>query len=81
MGAVDGSYGGGYQFLLQNMDPQQRLDSLSLAITWNDLRYSLNPNDVVKSGWDLLLTVGGEAGSYPPSLENKDNITRYGYFY
>lgn len=74
VGAIGGSYGGGYQFLLQNVDPQQRLDSLNPSITWHDLRYSLNPGDTIKSGWDLLLSAGGEAGSYQPGLENQDNI-------
>lgn len=74
VGAIGGSYGGGYQFLLQNTDPKQRLDSLSPVVTWHDLRYSLNPGDTIKSGWDLLLSAGGEAGSYQPGLENQDNI-------
>ncbi|MEK6806133.1 MAG: neutral/alkaline non-lysosomal ceramidase N-terminal domain-containing protein [Pseudomonadota bacterium] len=68
-GAIGGSYGGGYQFLLHNVDAKNRLDALAPDITWHDLRYSLNPGDVVKSAWDLLLTAGGVAGSYAPGLQ------------
>lgn len=63
LGAYGSSYGGGYQFLLNGADPKNRLDALAPDITWHDLRYSLNPNNVIKSGWVLFLTAGGEAGS------------------
>lgn len=43
IGSTGGSYGGGYQLLIHNIDPKQRLDALTPDITWNDLRYSLNP--------------------------------------
>lgn len=43
IGATGGSYGGGYQLLIHNIDPKKRLDVLTPDITWNDLRYSLNP--------------------------------------
>ncbi|HEX4879916.1 MAG TPA: CocE/NonD family hydrolase [Limnobacter sp.] len=43
IGATGGSYGGGYQLLIHNVDPLNRLDALTPDITWNDLRYSLNP--------------------------------------
>ena len=42
-GATGGSYGGGYQMLIHNVDPLKRLDALTPDIAWNDLRYSLNP--------------------------------------
>lgn len=42
-GATGGSYGGGYQMLIHNIDPLKRLDVLTPDIAWNDLRYSLNP--------------------------------------
>lgn len=63
LGAYGSSYGGGFQLLLLGADPQNRLDALAPDITWHDLRYSLNPNNVVKSGWVLALVAGGEAGS------------------
>jgi ABC-2 type transport system ATP-binding protein len=73
-GAIGGSYGGGYQLLLHNIDTKlQRLDVLSPDITWNDLRYSLNPGNVVKTGWDLLLVAGGESGGIQPKLQ-KGNV-------
>lgn len=68
-GAIGGSYGGGYQLLIHNIDSKRRLDVLSPDITWNDLRYSLNPGNVVKTGWDLLLVAGGESGSIQPKLQ------------
>jgi ABC-2 type transport system ATP-binding protein len=43
IGSTGGSYGGGYQLLIHNVDPKQRLDAMTPDITWNDLRYSLNP--------------------------------------
>ncbi len=43
LGATGGSYGGGYQMLIHNIDDKQRLDALTPDIAWNDLRYSLNP--------------------------------------
>jgi ABC-2 type transport system ATP-binding protein len=63
LGSYGGSYGGGYQLLLLAVDPRRRLDALAPDMTWNDLTYSLNPNNVIKSGWDLALAVGGESGS------------------
>ena len=42
-GATGGSYGGGYQMLIHNIDPLKRLDALTPDIAWNDLRHSLNP--------------------------------------
>jgi len=43
VGTVGGSYGGGSQFATASMDP--RLDTLVPLITWNDLSYSLAPNN------------------------------------
>lgn len=71
--AIGGSYGGGYQLLLHAVDEKDRLDALAPDITWHDLRYSLNPGDVIKTAWDLLLVAGGEAGSYAPGFENGDS--------
>lgn len=78
VGAIGSSYGGGYQLLLQNVDPKNRLDAMAPDITWHDLRWSLNPGDVIKTGWDLLLVAGGEAGSYAPGLQNRESPTRRG---
>ncbi len=43
VGTVGGSYGGGNQFATASVDP--RVDTLVPLITWNDLSYSLAPNN------------------------------------
>ncbi len=68
VGTIGSSYGGGYQMLLHAVDEKERIDAMVPDITWHDLRYSLNPGDVLKTAWDLLLVAGGERGSYPPGL-------------
>lgn len=78
VGAIGSSYGGGYQLLLQNVDPKNRLDAMAPDIAWHDLRWSLNPGDVIKTGWDLLLVAGGAAGSYGPGLQNGELPTQRG---
>jgi ABC-2 type transport system ATP-binding protein len=61
VGSYGGSYGGMYQVLLWAVDPRHRLRVLAPDITPHDLTYALAPHGVVKSGWGLLLAVGGEA--------------------
>ncbi|MDC0662573.1 alpha/beta hydrolase [Marinobacter sp. SS21] len=63
LGAVGGSYGGGFQYLLYNVDPDHRMDAMVPQITWHDLTYSLNPGDVTKNYWLLFLALVGDAGS------------------
>lgn len=60
VGSYGGSYGGMYQVLLYAADPLHRLRVLAPDITPHDLTYSLDPNNVVKSGWGLALVGGGE---------------------
>lgn len=72
VGSYGSSYGGGYQFLLQAVDPQNRLRAMVPDITWYDLTYSLNPGGAIKSGWALFLVAGGEAGSQL----GQDNVIR-----
>src|SRR3954447_13901230 len=43
VGMVGGSYGGQIQFAIASVDP--RLDTIIPIITWNDLAYSLAPNN------------------------------------
>ncbi|MDX6484113.1 MAG: hypothetical protein QOE95_1884, partial [Gaiellaceae bacterium] len=43
IGTWGGSYGGGFQFALAAVD--QRIDAMVPEITWNDLSYSLTPNN------------------------------------
>ena len=61
LGGIGGSYGGGFQMLLWEIDPSQRMDAMVPEITWNDLPYSLNPGNVVKSYWALFLAGAGDA--------------------
>jgi len=63
LGGIGGSYGGGYQMLLWEIDPSQRMDAMVPEITWNDLPYSLNPGNVVKSYWALFLAGAGDANT------------------
>lgn len=71
-GATGGSYGGIFQLLLHNIDPKHRLDALTPDITPHDLRYSLNPNNTIKTAWALLLVAGGEAGANQPLAQGLD---------
>ncbi|HVW81701.1 MAG TPA: CocE/NonD family hydrolase [Mycobacteriales bacterium] len=48
VGMIGGSYGGGIQFAVAKVDP--RLDTIIPIITWNDLRYSLMPNNLTEPG-------------------------------
>jgi len=43
VGMIGGSYGGQIQFAIAGIDP--RMDTLVPQITWNDLSYSLTPNN------------------------------------
>ncbi len=55
LGAIGGSYGGGYQFITALDETHEtgdtRLDALSPDITWHDLAQSLAPNEVPRSLW------------------------------
>lgn len=72
VGMVGGSYGGEVQFAAAAIDP--RLDAIVPLITWNDLSYSLEPNNVdfvrgvtsatagvVKLDWPALFFAEGSA--------------------
>lgn len=48
VGMWGGSYGGQVQFAAAGLDP--RIDALNPQITWNDLSYSLGPNNVTSPG-------------------------------
>ncbi|MFO7528471.1 MAG: CocE/NonD family hydrolase [Marinobacter sp.] len=61
LGGIGGSYGGGFQYLLYNVDPDQRMDAMVPHITWHDLTYSLNPGNVTKNYWLAFLSVMGDA--------------------
>lgn len=71
---LGGSYGGQVQFAVASIDP--RMDALAPTYTWNDLGYSLSPNNaggrgtqvrsevpgVWKEGWQALFFGLGVAG-------------------
>jgi hypothetical protein len=70
VGMIGGSYGGEIQFAAASVDP--RIDALIPLITWNDLSYSLTPNNtdlitgvtsatpgVTKLTWPLLFFFDG----------------------
>jgi ABC-2 type transport system ATP-binding protein len=48
VGMVGGSYGGQIQFAAASVDP--RLDTIVPIVTWNDLTYSLGPNNTGQTG-------------------------------
>jgi ABC-2 type transport system ATP-binding protein len=73
VGMIGGSYGGQIQFAIAGIDP--RMDAIVPQITWNDLSYSLTPNNadfvqgvtyvtpgVAKLDWPVLFTALGISG-------------------
>jgi len=74
LGSVGASYGGGYQLMLHAIDPKQRLDAMVPQLTWNDLRYSLAPNNVIKDGWVKTLADGKDDQFDPFFLEQLDRL-------
>ena len=60
LGAIGGSYGGGYQFLGAfehlRLKGKPVFDALAPQITWNDLSDSLAPDGVVRTEWALALS-------------------------
>ncbi len=71
LGAIGGSYGGGYQFVgafRQLMDRGEPIfDALAPEITWYDLKESLAPQEVGRSAWITALTAAG-AEALPPEV-------------
>jgi pimeloyl-ACP methyl ester carboxylesterase len=63
LGAIGGSYGGGYQFAGAFTEIMKtgstRFDALAPEITWFDLGESLAPQDVVRTAWVAALYAGG----------------------
>lgn len=60
MGAIGGSYGGGYQFLAAmeqlRVKGEPIFDALAPEITWYDLNQSLAPEGVVRTEWAAALS-------------------------
>lgn len=69
MGSYGGSYGGGFQHLIYRVDVKKRLKAMAPDITWNDLRYSLYPNNAFKTFWGAALA---GVGSVPPNMQDED---------
>ena len=63
LGAMGGSYGGGYQLVGAYTELRDRgatrFDALAPEITWWDLRESLAPNGVPRTAWVTSLYTGG----------------------
>jgi ABC-2 type transport system ATP-binding protein len=73
LGAIGGSYGGGYQYNLLIRDPKRRLDAIVPDYTWSDLTFSLQPGGVIKTGWvGVLFGAGNTAGSQGMTAGNFD---------
>lgn len=73
MGAIGGSYGGGYQYLAAFESLRTRgkpvLDALAPEITWHDLTQSLAPEGVVRTEWALALSAAAAASdALPPEV-------------
>ncbi|MEP9362361.1 alpha/beta fold hydrolase [Nocardioides sp. CN2-186] len=67
VGMIGGSYGGGAQLAGAAVDP--RIDAIIPIITWNNLAYSLAPNNATLSGTSLQYTTPGitKANEHPSS--------------
>src|SRR3954451_1507299 len=63
LGAIGGSYGGGYQFVGAFTElmktGETRFDALAPEITWWDLSQSLAPENVVRTAWVTALYAAG----------------------
>ncbi len=63
MGAIGGSYGGGFQFLgafeSLRLKGKPIFDALAPEITWFDVKESLAPEEVVRTEWALGLSATG----------------------
>jgi predicted acyl esterase len=83
VGMIGGSYGGQIQFAIAGLD--RRLDAIVPQITWNDLAYSLTPNNtdfgtgvtyrtpgVAKSDWPVLFTALGLGQGFQQAVQNQD---------
>lgn len=71
LGAIGGSYGGGYQYVgafRELMDKGKPVfDVLAPEITWYDLNQSLAPQEVVRTAWALSLSAAGSE-ALPPEV-------------
>ncbi|GAA5145947.1 hypothetical protein GCM10023340_16110 [Nocardioides marinquilinus] len=73
LGAIGGSYGGGYQFVgafeALRLRGKPLFDALAPEITWNDLPRTLAPRDVVRTEWALALGAAAvPSNALPPKV-------------
>lgn len=73
LGAIGGSYGGGYQFLGAFEELRHRgtpvFDALAPEITWFDLSQSLAPQEVVRTAWaSALSAASAQSDALPPNV-------------
>ncbi len=73
LGAIGGSYGGGYQLLGAFMSMKRRgkpvYDALAPEITWYDLKQSLAPREVVRTTWaSALSAAAAPTDALPPKV-------------
>jgi len=84
VGMIGGSYGGQIQFSVAGVDP--RVDAIVPQITWNDLSYSLAPNNtdfasgvtyktpgVTKTDWPVLFFGLGVGQGFQQALQDGDS--------
>ncbi|MFC0625409.1 CocE/NonD family hydrolase [Kribbella deserti] len=71
LGAIGGSYGGGFQFAGAFTELRDRgrtrFDALAPEITWNDLKTSLAPDETARVAWMTLLFASG-GKNLPPAV-------------
>ncbi|ADB32801.1 peptidase S15 [Kribbella flavida DSM 17836] len=71
LGAIGGSYGGGYQFAGAFTELRDRgrtrFDALVPEVTWWDLKQSLAPDESARTLWLAILFAGG-GRNLPPSV-------------
>ena len=83
VGMIGGSYGGQVQYAIAGID--KRLDAIVPQITWNDLSFSLAPNNtdfergvtyrtpgVTKADWPVLFTAVGIGVGFQQAVQNQD---------
>ena len=73
LGAIGGSYGGGYQFVgafeALRLEGKPLFDALAPQITWYDLQQSLAPDGVVRAEWALALAAAAvPSDALPPEV-------------
>ncbi len=73
LGAIGGSYGGGYQYLgaFEHLRTRGRpvFDALAPEITWFDLKQSLAPEEVVRTEWAVALSAAAATtDALPPKV-------------